>query len=179
MKKRKVKAPQLQIRAALGTVNDEERTVETVFSTGSSVERYDWGTGKYIERLSLDSKSIRWDRLNSGAPVLNTHSSWSLRDVLGVVVEKSAKSDGKEATATLRFAEGNEDADDAWNKIRQGILKNVSVGYRVHEYNEKTGKDGALPIRTAVDWEPYEISVVPMGADPGAQLRVRRHSRTE
>ena len=47
----------------------------------------------------------------------------------------------------------------------------MSVGYRVHEYNEKTGKDGALPIRTAVDWEPYEISVVPMGADPGAQLR--------
>ena len=47
----------------------------------------------------------------------------------------------------------------------------MSVGYRVYEYNEKTGKDGALPIRTAVDWEPFEISVVPMGADPGAQLR--------
>ena len=171
MKQRKVQAPQLQIRAALGTVNEEERTVETVFSTGSSVERYDWGTGKYIERLSLDSKNIRWDRINSSAPVLNTHNSWSLSAVLGVVVEKSAMSDGKKATATLRFAEGNEDADDAWNKIRQGILKNVSVGYRVYEYNEKTGKDGALPIRTAVDWEPFEISVVPMGADPGAQLR--------
>ena len=170
-KQRKVKAPQLQIRAALGTVNEEDRTVETVFSTGSDVQRYDWGIGRYIERLSLKPANIRWDRLNGGAPVLNTHSSYSLRDVLGVIVEGSARSDGKQATATLRFAEGNEDSDDAWSKVRQGILKNVSVGYRVHEYNEKTGKDGALPVRTAVDWEPFEISLVPMGADPGAQLR--------
>ena len=34
MKKRKAKAPQLHIRAELGTVNEAERTVETVFSTG-------------------------------------------------------------------------------------------------------------------------------------------------
>ena len=121
-KQRKVKAPQLQIRAALGTVNEEDRTVETVFSTGSDVQRYDWGIGRYIERLSLKPANIRWGRLNSGAPVLNTHSSWSLRDVLGVIVEGSARSDGKQATATLRFADCQAmipTADRVENKISQ------------------------------------------------------------
>jgi hypothetical protein len=27
------------------------------------------------------------------------------------------------------------------------------------------------PVRTAVDWEPYEISMVPMPADTGARVR--------
>jgi hypothetical protein len=47
----------------------------------------------------------------------------------------------------------------------------VSVGYRVHKYEEARGKE--LPIRTAVDWEPYELSMVPIPADAGAKVRGR------
>jgi hypothetical protein len=28
-----------------------------------------------------------------------------------------------------------------------------------------------MPVRTATDWEPYEISMVLMGVDAGAQVR--------
>ena len=169
MKKRKVQLPSLQFRAALQTVNNEARTVETVFSTGADVLRSEFWTGEeYIERLSMEKKAIRMDRLTSGAaPVLNTHNSYSLDDAIGVVTSARIK-DGQ-GVAELRFAKDDPDADRAWNKISQGVLQNVSVGYRVHKY-EETEEDG-MKVRTARDWEPFEISVVPMGADPGAQLR--------
>ena len=169
MKKRKVQLPSLQFRAGLQSVNNEARTVETVFSTGADVVRSEFWTGEsYIERLSMEKKAIRMERLMSGsAPVLNTHASYSLDDAIGIVTSARIK-DGQ-GVAELRFAKDDPDADRAWNKISQGVLQNVSVGYRVHKY-EETEEDG-MKVRTARDWEPYEISVVPMGADPGAQLR--------
>src|SRR5690606_24529723 len=45
-----------------------------------------------------------------------------------------------------------------------------SVGYRVHRY-EIEKRDGQPELWRAVDWEPIEISAVPIGADPGAHVR--------
>ena len=33
----------------------------------------------------MSKSSIRLERLNAGAPVLNTHDQWRLEDVIGVV----------------------------------------------------------------------------------------------
>lgn len=54
--------------------------------------------------------------------------------------------------------------------VRDGIVKAVSIGYRIAVFQESEAKDGTL-IRTAVNWTPYEISMCPMGADAGAQTR--------
>jgi phage major head subunit gpT-like protein len=56
--------------------------------------------------------------------------------------------------------------------VRDGLIRSVSVGYRVHKFEETvSGKDNKLPIRTATDWEPFEVSMVPIPADPGAKTR--------
>lgn len=169
----------LDRRAAVGTIDAEKRTTELVFSTaaGGDVLRYDWDTGqKFWERLSLDPAHVRLDRLNHGAPLLNAHSAYALADIIGVVEDDSVKLLKGEARATVRFSK-RADIEPIFQDVRDGIIRNVSVGYRVHRMEEQPkGKDG-YPVRLATDWEPYEISMVPMGADSGA--RVRKSSDVE
>jgi hypothetical protein len=160
----------LEFRAAVGASNDAERTVELIFSTGADVTRSDWTTGtRYVERLSLDPKHVRLDRLNAGAPLLNNHSAMSLGDQIGVVVEGSAVVTGREGRAKVRFSR-RPDVEPIYRDVRDKVIRNVSVGYRVHVF-EENGRQNQLPIRLATDWEPFEISLVPIGADAGARVR--------
>jgi hypothetical protein len=110
-------------------------------------------------------------RLNSGAPLLDSHDSSSgVAGILGVV-ESARLADGK-GTAIVRFAKGDPAADAAWNKVRQGVLQNVSVGYRIYRAvkTEEVTTD-KVPVVRVEDWEPYELSMVAMGADAGAGVR--------
>src|SRR3954469_24466617 len=87
-----IEVPPLELRAIVTprSVNAEARTVDLVFSTGAAVERYDWMSGtRYVEKLSLDPAHVRLDRLNSGAPLLDTHGGYSVRSMLGAVVRGS------------------------------------------------------------------------------------------
>jgi hypothetical protein len=161
----------LSCRAAVGSVNDQARTVEVIFTTGAAVERMDWMNGKrFLEKLSLEPSAVRLGRLNTGAPLLDAHGAYSLADQIGGVVEGSARIAGNEGRATIRFSRRSE-VEPIWQDVRDGIIRNVSVGYRVHKFEESTEKALSLPVRTAVDWEPFEISLVPMGADAGARVR--------
>lgn len=161
--------PQQTRLAPVGTINAEARTAELVWSTGAAVSRRDWWTGKrYTETLSMDPAHIRMDRMQSGAPLLNTHGQWDLTDILGVV--ESASVDGGEGRATVKFSD-RDDVAGIWRDVQNGIIRNVSVGYMVHKY--EITKDEAANTETwrAVDWEPMEISLVPVPADPGAGVR--------
>lgn len=174
MRSTTVDVPPLDFRADVGAVDEDARTVDLIFSTGADVVRYDWMTGeRYIERLSMKPQHVRLQRLNSGAPLLNTHSSYELRDQLGVVVDGSASVNGKTGLARVRFSK-RDDVEPIYRDVLDKIVRNVSVGYRVHKFEEERGEDKKLPIRTAVDWEPYEISMVPMPADTGAQVRAKQ-----
>jgi len=163
----------LDFRAEISSIDEENRTVDLIFTTGADVERMNWWTGeRYIERLSTKPESVRLDRLNAGASVLDTHSSWGLSSVLGVVADGTAKMSGGQGTLRARFAKNDPDADAAWNKISQKIVRHVSVGYKTHRVEEIPPKKvGDLPVRVAIDWEPYEVSLVPIPADAGAKLR--------
>lgn len=159
---------QLQTRAmfAPDTVNVEARTVDVVWSTGASVKRSDWMGNSFIEELSLAPGAVRLDRLNAGAPLLNSHENSSLAAVIGVV--ERAWIEGGEGRATVRFSD-RPDVEPIWRDVQAGILRNISVGYRTH----KTERDetGTVPVERAVDWEPYELSLVSIPADAGAQTR--------
>ncbi|MBF0182682.1 MAG: peptidase U37 [Magnetococcales bacterium] len=161
----------MQVRSANfvpGTVNGEERTVEMVWSTGASVRRTDWRTGKpYDETLSVDAAHVDLSRLNSGAPLLNSHDASSLDSILGVV-ERAWIADG-EGRATVRFS-SRDGVAAIFKDVQEGILRNVSVGYMVRKY-EVTEERGKVPLWRAVDWMPMELSAVPIGADPGAGFR--------
>lgn len=158
----------LQTRAmfAPDTVNAEERTAEVVWTTGAQVRRASWSRGDYIEELSLAPSAVRLDRLNSGAPLLDAHSSMELRNVIGVV--ERAWLNGSEGRALVRFSR-RDDVEPIFQDVRDGILRNISVGYKTH----KTERDetGDVPVERAVDWEPHELSLVPIPADAGAQVR--------
>lgn len=174
-----VDLPPLDLRADVrpDSINAEARTAEVVFSTGAAVSRYDWMSGtRYIETLSLKPKDVRLERLNGGAPFLNAHSSYDLGDVIGVVVADSARVAGGKALATIRFSK-RADVEPIWQDVRDGIIRNVSVGYRVHKYEQTEALDGQPAKRHAVDWEPYEISAVPMPADAGAQVRAEHKAQ--
>ncbi len=166
-----IELPPLCARADVGSVDADRRTVDLVFSTGAAVERTDYWTGKrYIEKLSMDPKAVKLDRLNAGGPLLDAHSSWTIQDQIGVVEPGTAKIVKGEARATVRFS-ARESVESIWQDVRDKIIKSVSVGYRILRFEEEQGKDGAPPIRTATLWEPYEISLVPMPADFGAGVR--------
>jgi hypothetical protein len=77
--------PPFAMRAAVSpdTFDAEKRTVDVVWTTGAKVLRGYFD--KLYEELSLDPKHVRMDRLNNGAPLLDTHSGYSLESVMGVV----------------------------------------------------------------------------------------------
>ena len=152
-----------------GSVDETARTVEIIWTTGATVRRARFWDEAVDEELSLDPGMIRLDRLNAGAPFLNAHDAGSLASVLGVVVEGSARIGNAQGTATIRFSE-RADVEPIFRDIAGGIIRNVSVGYRVHRY-EITKRDGGPELWRAVDWEPLEISAVAIGADPGARVR--------
>lgn len=153
------------------SVNQSARTVDLVFSTGAPVRRFDWASGDtYLETLSLVPGTVRLDRLNNGAPFLNSHNAEQVDNVLGVVVAGSARVADDQAMATIRFSKRAE-VEPVWQDVRDGILRNVSVGYVVHRYEVTMATKDTPQVRHAVDWEPYEISAVPIPADAGAQVR--------
>lgn len=164
--------PMLSTRAAVQsqTYNEENRTVELVWTTGAQVRRYDWWEDQaYFEELTVDDKSIRMDRLNNGAPLLSNHRSYSLNDVLGVV--EKAWIDGNEGHALVRFSD-REEVAPIISDVRSGVLRNISVGYQVHSYEvEKSTERGGMPTYRATDWEPMELSIVTIPADASAQIR--------
>ena len=171
MQTRTERLPKLHARAFFKpeSVNLEARTAELVFTTEEPVLRGWWN--QYWEVLSMDPKAVRMRRLENGAPLLNTHNQGELDDVIGVV--EKAWLEGKEGKALVRFpkAEDDADADRHFRKVADGIIRNVSVGYVIHEYEEQAAPEGETPTWVAVDWEPCEISLVPVPADGFSGIR--------
>ena len=160
------------VRLMPESVDAERRTVELVWSTGAAVRRRDPWTGKrYDEVLSLEETHVDLSRLNGGAPLLNTHGAWDLRDVIGVVERAWIAREGEALVgrATVRFSD-RADVEPIWRDVASGIVRNVSVGYAVRTY-EITETDGQPPVWRAVDWQPLELSAVPVGADAAAGFR--------
>lgn len=161
----------LIIRADVSTYDPETRTAELIVTTGAPVDRYDWNSGaKYLERLSMKPDEIRLDRLNAGAPLLDSHASYSIADQIGVVLPGTARIEKGKLVATVQFS-ARENVAPIVQDVRDGIVRSVSVGYRVHAYEEKPAKGGKPAERMATDWEPFEVSLVSMPADTGARVR--------
>ncbi|WP_242504530.1 prohead protease/major capsid protein fusion protein [Pseudomonas songnenensis] len=165
-----LETPMLSLRAAVrpGSVDIENRTAELTWTTGAKGRRWSWDVGSYMEELEVSEKAVRLERLNNGAPLLNAHSAYDLDDVIGVV--ERAWIEGNEGKALVRFSQ-REEADAIFRDVKDGILRNISVGYAVHRYEVAEEEDDKLPTYIARDWEPMELSLVPIGFDDGAKIR--------
>ena len=157
------------IETVPASLNSDARTVDVVWSTGADVRRYDWWKdAEYTERLDMKPASVRLGRLNKGAPLLRAHEAYDLDAVIGNVVPGTAKVDGKRGTATVQFA-NSPDGERYFGLVKQGVLRFLSAGYQT--YRQEIDATVTPELRTAVDWEPFEISVVPIPADADAAFR--------
>ena len=144
--------------AAPQSVNTDERTVEAIVSTGADVPR-----GGYVERLDLRGADL--SRL-VGGPVLDAHRTATTSAQLGVIEAAELRPEGLWVRMKLRDSTaGRQVLTDIWD----GTLRGLSIGYTVQKVADS--REGDKRIRTATAWTPFEVSIVPVPADPGAHFR--------
>jgi HK97 family phage major capsid protein/HK97 family phage prohead protease len=137
-------------------VDDNARTIELSFSSDVELERWP-GT---IEVLDHSREAVDLARLNNGGPLLFNHD---LDEQIGVVESATIGADRK-GRAVVRFGR-SQLAEEKWQDVRDGILRNVSVGYRIKEVKLKESRDDGTDIYVVTQWEPYEVSLVTVPAD--------------
>jgi hypothetical protein len=91
------------------------RTVEIVWTTGATVQRRRWEgwdeIREYDEELIVTPTAVRLERMNGGAPFLDSHDGWSLRSVLGAIEPGSVRIEGGQGVATIRLTSAPDAAD--------------------------------------------------------------------
>ncbi len=148
------------------SANDDARTIDAVWYTGAKVPRFDWRSGEEYD-LILDMKGCRIDRLNNGGPVLDSHSAYGVEGQLGVVRKAWAKK--STGFATIQFSK-RDDVTPIWNDVKGGIIQNLSPGMWIYKKVDTTPKGQERKEFTATDWEPFEISLVSVPADPNTNF---------
>ena len=144
---------QLLKRAAVAdfTVSEDERTIEFPFSSEYPVARY-FGN----EILAHTPEAVDLARLSDGAPLLFNHDPGK---VIGVVERAWIDGKKKRGYVAVKFSR-NAFAQEVLADVKDGVLRNVSVGYQIANM-EQSGEDFV-----ATRWSPYEVSVVSIPADP-------------
>lgn len=142
--------------------NPEERTIEAVLSTGAAVQRRD-ARGPFLETLNLDSVDL--PRL-AGLPVLDGHRQDAAERVVGVIL--SARREPGGIVATIKLSEASDVASTV-TKVREGVLRSVSIGYAVQKVREFTDSAGRRVKEASISI--HEASFVAVPADPGAKIR--------
>ncbi len=135
-------------------IDEEARTVELAWSSEQPYERW-WG----VEILDHSPQSIRLARLSSGGPLLMDHDA---RDHVGVIESVRIDAD-RVGRALVRFGRSQR-AEEIFQDVRDGIRRNVSVGYMIHRATLVETKEDQ-EIYRVTDWEPHEISLVSVPAD--------------
>lgn len=139
--------------ATFGNIDSEKRTAEISFSSDVELERWPG----FVEKLSHEKDAVDMSRMDAGAPLLFNHD-WDTP--IGVI--ESARIENGKGRATVRFGNSAR-AKEVFEDVRDGILKGVSVGYRISDFKEEK-RDGKTII-TALRWQPYEASIVSVPAD--------------
>jgi len=132
--------------------DSEDRMLEFPFASEAPVERY-YG----MEVLNMDAKSMDLTRLNDGAPLLYQHDA---DKIVGVVQKAYIKN--KRAYARVKLA-NNELGREMQELIKDGIIRNVSFGYKI---NSMEADESTSPVTyRATSFQPFEISLVTVPAD--------------
>ncbi|MDH3375699.1 MAG: phage major capsid protein [Gammaproteobacteria bacterium] len=134
--------------------DDETRTVEASLSSDTLVER-DFG----FERLSHDAGAVDLTRAEGGLPLLFSHNP---DEPIGAV--DRIKIAGGKLRGVLRFGR-TQKANDIWSLVRDGLLKGVSVGYRILAMEPDGEHDNGRQIFNATRWQLLEVSAVSVPAD--------------
>lgn len=142
-------------------IDEEARTVELSFSSEDPYERW-FG----VEVLSHKKADVDMGFMGSGnAPLLADHNH---KDQIGVI-EKAWLRDGA-GHARVRFGSSNR-ASEFFQDVRDGIRKNVSVGYYVQEMKLQEEHEDKADVYLVTKWKPVEASLVAVPADETVGIR--------
>jgi HK97 family phage major capsid protein len=143
---------QLDARAA----DTKHRTVPCTIATETPVDRYIDGL-KVREVLECSRAAV--DLQRAPLPLIECHDGRTVN--IGLVEDLTIQ--GRKVRGTLRLG-ASQRAAELWPDIEAGIIRGLSVGYVIHDNNPPDADDVLLVTR----WEPYEVSLVPVPADPNA-----------
>jgi hypothetical protein len=91
--------------------------------------------------------------------------------VLGGIVPGSARLESGSLVARIKFSRGSALAQRLAQDLADGLQIPLSIGYKIHR--STTDRSTNPETRTAVDWEPIEVSLVPISAEEtGTGFRV-------
>ena len=158
------------------TLDKANRTVDVVFATETPVFRTGWEED-YNEVLQCTAVSVRVERINKGLPVLDTHKTYSVLNQFGRTIKVWFDEKKREMWATIRFSQRAE-VEGVFKDIEDGIVSDISVGYRVYKFEREPQAEGERPIYRAVDWMPTELSFCSIGADINSGTRSAQEGDT-
>lgn len=129
--------------------DNEARTVPASLSSDVVLDR-----GYYKETLSHEKGAIDLTRSIDGLPLLFNHDQSKPIGIIQGITNKDGKLRG-----VLHFS-NNELAVSVFRDIQEGFLKDISVSYRVNDYEERN--DDEMYVK---NWTILEGSVVTVPAD--------------
>lgn len=145
------------------TWDPETRTVEAVIATPTPVRRHD-AAGPFLEVLDASTLDLSGAE---GLAVIDSHRTDSGRHVLGRV--EKVWIDGKNVMARLRITAAA-DAEWARERIADGSLSGVSIGYAVQSWRTARTQP-VMRTKSPAAWRLTEITLTSNPADPSARLR--------
>lgn len=132
------------------------RTVPVVIATETPVDRYLDGR-PVLEVLECSKRAVDLGR--SPLPLIESHDANRIN--IGLIEDVHVN--GHKLRGTLRLGSSNR-AAELWPDIEAGVIRGLSVGYRIHEVTPPDPDDVVRVTR----WEPYEVSLVAVPADRNA-----------
>jgi HK97 family phage major capsid protein/HK97 family phage prohead protease len=138
---------------------EDANSISFPASSEVAVERW-FGT----EILSHDESAIRMGRISTGAAPLLFNHNWD--DPIGML--SAGRIENGRLMVDARFFD-TERAREV-RAMLDGGLRNVSIGYEIHAMVEEPKQNRF----TATDWEPLEVSIVTIPADP--TVGIGRHA---
>jgi hypothetical protein len=151
-------------------VDSEDGVYEFSFSSETPVPRW-WGT----EILGHDPGEPKLERLKTVGSFLFAHGrdpNYGLVPI-GPILDAWLDEAARKCRVKVRF-DDDENAKTIKDKVDNKSLKGVSMGYRTNAYTVvepgKTVRGFIGPCEIAIDWEPLEVSLEPVAADPNVGI---------
>ncbi|EPY0547943.1 phage major capsid protein [Escherichia coli] len=153
-----------------GVINEghnDQYEFEIAFSSTQPYQRQFWDEQNQ-EMVVLDEilvhtpEAVDLSRLNNNAPLLFNHN---FDNHIGVVCNARIDADNV-GRATVRFSKHGTLANDIRNKVIEGTMEKISVGYDIKEYHIDYAKGQLIVTK----WIPHEISWVSVPADDSVGL---------
>lgn len=148
-----------------GVINEgqnDQYEFEIAFSSTQPYQRQFWDEQNQ-EMVVLDEilvhtpEAVDLSRLNNNAPLLFNHN---FDNHIGVVCNARIDTDNV-GRALVKFSKHGTLANDIRNKVIEGTMEKISVGYDIKEYQIDYAKGQLIVTK----WAPYELSFVTVPAD--------------